>query len=73
MKALGGENGVRSGVGCVGDPDRLGGHRLGGGGPQRDGAAKEASVSVLVVVGVFCLGVMSGVFVMAAVVAGRDE
>ena len=57
----------------MGDPDRLGGHRLGGGGPQRDGAAEEASVSVLVVVGVFCLGVMSGVFVMAAVVAGRDE
>ncbi len=51
----------------------MGGHRLGGGGPQRDGAAEEASVSVLVVVGVCCLGVMSGVFVMAAVVAGRDE
>lgn len=29
-------NGVRSGVGGGGGPDRLGGHRLGGGGPQRD-------------------------------------
>lgn len=30
-------------------------------------------MSVLVVVGAFCLGMISGVFVMAAVVAGRDE
>ena len=72
MKALGGENGGRN-LGTHDGPDRLGGHRLGGGGPQGDRAAEEASVSVLVVVGVFCLGVMSGVFVMAAVVAGRDE
>lgn len=35
-------NGVRSDLAVHDGPDRLGGHRLGGGGPQRDGAAEEA-------------------------------
>ena len=30
-------------------------------------------MSILAVVGAFCLGMISGVIVMAAVVAGRDE